>query len=193
MFRRTTAVALALVATLTLVAGCSSSDSSDASSGDAKTSTTAKGGSGSDSGTGSGDETTTTAKSGGGDVSGDLDGSFCDMAKQLETAGDDILGTDATTDTSPAGQLESIRKLFGTLDTIYGKLNEDPPAAIADEIGLLADFAASNAKKVNDATTYEEAAKVAQAAFGTGSTEIEKAGNTIAAYAKDECGVVPTN
>lgn len=179
--RRISVPALAVAAALTFVVGCSSSDSSDAS--DAKTTTTAKGGSGS---------TTDASDDGGGGGADDIElsGDFCEKARQLESVGDDIFGED-TTDTSPEALLAGVQDLFRTLDDVYGQLKQDAPDEIADEIGLLADFASTNYEQVKDMTSYEEAAAVAQSAFGgeTDSDEFQAASDKIGAYVEKECGI----
>jgi hypothetical protein len=197
--RRTTAAAVALLAVLTFVVGCSSSDggsegaeadvTTTAPDADGSTTTAADGGDDDDA------ASTTTAGSGDDEGSGgsddiELSGDFCEKARQLEGVGNDLFG-DATSDTSPDALLAGLQDLFRTIDTIYGQLNEDPPAAIADEIALLAEFASTNYEKVKDMTSYEEAAAVAQSAFGdeAGSDEFDAASDKIGEYVEEECGL----
>ena len=179
--RRISVPALAVVAALTLVVGCSSSDSSDA-----KTTTASEGGSGSTT------EADASGDGGGGGTDDiELSGDFCEKARQLESVGDDLFGDD-TTDTSPEALLAGVQDLFRTLDDVYGQLKQDAPDEIADEIGLLADFASTNYEQVKDMTSYEEAAAVAQTAFGgdTESEEFQAASDKIGAYVEKECGIV---
>lgn len=178
--RRISVPALAVVAALTLVVGCSSSDSSDA-----KTTTASEGGSGSTT------EADASGDGGGGGTDDiELSGDFCEKARQLEGASDQIFG-ETSTDTSPEGLLAGLKQTFRSLDDVYGQLDDDPPAEIADEIALLADFASSNYDKVKDAASYEEAAKVAQSAFGEDSqtSEFQAASDKIGAYVEKECGI----
>ena len=197
--RRIFAPSIAILVVLTFAVGCGSSDSSDAGESDAKTTTTAEPGAGGSTETtaaGGGGSTTTTADGedadaeGGGDDDIELTGDFCDMARQLETVGDDVFGEE-TTDTTPEALLASIQDLFRTLDLVYGQLNQDPPAEIAEEIGVLADFASSNYEQVKDMTSYEDATAVAQSAFGedTESDEFQAASDKIGAYVEKECGI----
>lgn len=194
--RLVSAVAVSVLLSLTLVVGCSSSDSSDAKDADAKT-TTSEAGSGKTTTTKAGDEPTETTEAdggtettagGGGGI--ELKGDFCEKARQLEGASDQIFG-ETSTDTSPEGLLAGLKQTFRSLDDVYGQLNDDPPAEIADEIALLADFASSNYDKVKDAASYEEAAKVAQSAFGEDSqtSEFQAASDKIGAYVEKECGI----
>lgn len=192
--RRISASALAVLATLTLAVGCSSSDSSDADRADDKTTTTAAAGSGDTTDTtaadGGGDDepTTTGGGSGGDDI--ELTGDFCEMALQLETVGDELFGED-TTDTSPESLLASLKELFRTLDSVYGQLNQDPPAEIAEDIAVLAEFAATNYAEVKDLTSYEDATAIAQSAFGeeSDSDEFTAASDRIGVYVEEECGI----
>ena len=179
--RRISVSALAVLATLTLAVGCSSSDSSDADRADDKTTTTAA--------AGSGDTTDTTAADAGGDDI-ELTGDFCEMALQLETVGDELFGED-TTDTSPESLLASLKELFRTLDSVYGQLNQDPPAEIAEDIAVLAEFAATNYAEVKDLTSYEDATAIAQSAFGeeSDSDEFTAASDRIGVYVEEECGI----
>lgn len=194
--RLVSAVAVSVLLSLTLVVGCSSSDSSDAKDADAKT-TTSEAGSGKTTTTKAGDEPTETTEAdggtettagGGGGI--ELKGDFCEKARQLEGASDQIFG-ETSTDTSPEGLLAGLKQTFRSLDDVYGQLDDDPPAEIADEIALLADFASSNYDKVKDAASYEEAAKVAQSAFGEDSqtSEFQAASDKIGAYVEKECGI----
>ena len=196
--RLVSAVAVSVLLSLTLVVGCSSSDSSDAKDADAKT-TTSEAGSGKTTTTKAGDEPTETTEAdggtettaGGGSGGGiELKGDFCEKARQLEGASDQIFG-ETSTDTSPEGLLAGLQQTFRSLDDVYGQLDDDPPAEIADEIALLADFASSNYDKVKDAASYEEAAKVAQSAFGEDSqtSEFQAASDKIGAYVEKECGI----
>ena len=194
--RLVSAVAVSVLLPLTLVVGCSSSDSSDAKDAGAKT-TTSEAGSGKTTTTKAGDEPTETTEAdggtettagGGGGI--ELKGDFCEKARQLEGASDQIFG-ETSTDTSPEGLLAGLKQTFRSLDDVYGQLDDDPPAEIADEIALLADFASSNYDKVKDAASYEEAAKVAQSAFGEDSqtSEFQAASDKIGAYVEKECGI----
>ena len=196
--RLVSAVAVSVLLSLTLVVGCSSSDSSDAKDAGAKT-TTSEAGSGKTTTTKAGDEPTDTTEAdggtettagGGGGGGIELKGDFCEKARQLEGASDQIFG-ETSTDTSPEGLLAGLQQTFRSLDDVYGQLDDDPPAEIADEIALLADFASSNYDKVKDAASYEEAAKVAQSAFGEDSqtSEFQAASDKIGAYVEKECGI----
>lgn len=182
--RRITATAVATLAALTFVVGCGSSDSSDGDSA-ARSTTTAAAGSEDTTDGGSDD-----GGSGGAGEDIELTGDFCEMAAQLETVGDDLFGED-TTDTSPEALLDSLKDLFRTLDSVYGQLNQDPPAEIAEEIGVLAEFASANYEEVKDMTSYEDATAIAQSAFGedTESDEFQAASDKIGAYVEEECGL----
>ncbi|MEZ5177647.1 MAG: hypothetical protein R2746_05000 [Acidimicrobiales bacterium] len=180
--------------------GCSSSDGSDGAA--PKTTTTEQGGrslhhhpggrrraSGHHRG---GDALDTTTGGGGGGGGGDveLSGDFCAKAKQLEGMSDDIFG-DTTSDTSPDALLASLKQLFRSLDSLYGQLQDDAPAAIADDLDVLAEFASSNYEKIQDMDSYEDAAKLAQSAFSgdADSEEFRAASDRIGAYVEKECGL----
>ena len=106
--RLVSAVAVSVLLSLTLVVGCSSSDSSEGKEAGAKT-TTSEAGSGKTTTTKAGDEPTDTTEAdggtettagGGGGGGIELKGDFCEKARQLEGASDQIFG-ETSTDTSP--------------------------------------------------------------------------------------------
>ncbi|MBX3284064.1 MAG: hypothetical protein KF703_01835 [Actinobacteria bacterium] len=192
--------AAAVLVALTSVVGCSSSDGSDGAA--PKTTTTEQGASDRSTTTQAGDDapdtteggdapdTTTGGGGGGGGGDVELSGDFCAKAKQLEGMSDDIFG-DTTSDTSPDALLASLKQLFRSLDSLYGQLQDDAPAAIADDLDVLAEFASSNYEKIQDMDSYEDAAKLAQSAFSgdADSEEFRAASDRIGAYVEKECGL----
>lgn len=189
--RRISAAALAALAALTLVVGCSS-DSSDADSAGAKTTTTAAAESDGTTETTAADDgeadTTSTTGAGGSGADLQLTGDFCEMAEQIESQGDAIFGEE-TTDTTPEAQLANMQNRYQTLDVMFTQLNQDPPAEIAEAVGVLAEAASSNYDLIKDMTDFEAAAEALTSAGDEDSEAVEtKASEEIGTYIEEECG-----